>query len=106
MRISDWSSDVCSSDLRDLITHARAFTAVEAIPFVDGEHHRAATLRDQTHQLGVLLADIALRIDDRDDHVRALDRRQRLDDRELFDGFPDARLATEDRKSTRLNSSH
>src|SRR3546814_1466532 len=56
MRISDWSSDVCSSDL---------------------------------------LADIVLRIDDRDDHVRTLDRRQRLDDRELFPGFPDARLAAD-----------
>src|SRR3546814_9580452 len=96
------------------MTKALAFTAVEAISFVDGEHHRAATLRDQTHQLGVLLVDIVLRIDDRDDHVRALDRSQRLDDRELVDGFPDARLATDaggvdqrvrDRKSKRLNSS-
>src|SRR3546814_5405484 len=32
MRISDWSSDVCSSDLRDRRTHARAHSTSRDIP--------------------------------------------------------------------------
>src|SRR3546814_13222115 len=36
MRISDWSSDVCSSDLQPVRTSMMAWLATEAKPIVDG----------------------------------------------------------------------
>src|SRR3546814_5558276 len=92
MRISDWSSDVCSSDLADLAVPARAGEAVAAafrtFGEVDGppfggrlsEQQRGAARR-------VCLVPMV--------HLDDLDI--------IFGAQPRRRL---DRKSTRLNSSH
>src|SRR3546814_6779795 len=85
MRISDWSSDVCSSDLFKL----------EALGLLDRDH---AFLADLFHRLGDLFADdgVAIGRDDADlgDLVRTGDglgtRLQVLDD--LGDGQIDAAL--------------
>src|SRR3546814_10702977 len=46
MRISDWSSDVCSSDLRPRFTAPRAGVArLGADPARSARHHRAADLQ-------------------------------------------------------------
>src|SRR3546814_7598462 len=97
MRISDWSSDVCSSDLR----RERRRTAVnrmEAIGFhIIGKARRAADAADE-HGIFGRGADLG---------HRALDR---LQDRIIAAaGTPADFLICFpilDRKSTRLNSSH
>src|SRR3546814_1335037 len=91
MRISDWSSDVCSSDLHD-----RAHFAISAYgidrDFELGEHlriHRIARFRPIERQM----------------HDAAIARRQQGLEDEIAHVGP-YRRATPDRKSTRLNSSH
>src|SRR3546814_7034247 len=104
MRISDWSSDVCSSDLLDLETlgveHARLGRATggeieDAVAFPDLEGgrgdqrvrrrlplHARFVLRAGLRPIGVAEAAVAI-VDPAGDRQEALDR-----------------------KSTRLNSSH
>src|SRR3546814_3204270 len=88
MRISDWSSDVCSSDLRafGIFDRHREEREVEPRPEpADEEHHFGR---------------------DEQDHAVA---QVQLDDRGVVAGVrfgKGALLASEDRKSTRLNSSH
>src|SRR3546814_7735267 len=91
MRISDWSSDVCSSDLADLVV-AVARVAVRA----------AGALQDRQHQR--LDAGLAVAAGDGDHPGGAgvLHRRGERGQRAL--GVGDQHLR--DRKSTRLNSSH
>src|SRR3546814_6121004 len=100
MRISDWSSDVCSSDLVDLL---------------DGQVGNPAVATDPQHQVDRALAAHAL-------GLRRVLRRIQAVARQVV-GRPVATLAEvgaadrdfetvlshgpgEDRKSTRLNSSH
>src|SRR3546814_7933992 len=90
MRISDWMSDVCSSDLEDRLERADAAT-----------RHAGATgclsatpSRPGLCSLAVLYVGLHL-LDDRNC--------QMLDD-PVADQWADMRA--EDRKSTRLNSSH
>src|SRR3546814_3724286 len=87
MRISDWSSDVCSSDLLDRNRTQCIFADLELHTF-----HR--------EQPGVLLDQRVLRfLEDR--HQRRLIK--------FFEDRADRQTADEfgkDRKSTRLNSSH
>src|SRR3546814_1293820 len=111
MRISDWSSDVCSSDLDDLVQAegARAFEAVleKAEPLINRlwAHEVAAGPLDTPEQRAGLkqrLREIASQIGHED--VRALYGqafRERLD--ALFLSRRPSPAA--DRKSTRLNSS-
>src|SRR3546814_5993740 len=104
MRISDWSSDVCSSDLfdeRDGLSIRRARKAVRCVGGIESgfAHQRlwiAAQCRDQfreeAQQLGMHEVEAGL------DAGLAL-RARRLAHRLLL-------MSTADRKSTRLNSSH
>src|SRR3546814_4634559 len=105
MRISDWSSDVCSSDLGEEGLAGAALVVVD-----DGEVllERALELPGRRHQRRCRPA-----VDEKDDGVVAV---LAADVDPLVDaadprlaGFLDAGRgadALQDRKSTRLNSSH
>src|SRR3546814_2140211 len=101
MRISDWSSDVCSSDLQHLI----AFTLLRrADQLVDRGRLVAGGLivADQVEALAALDL-VGARGAVRDIGVRGVDlveRSANLDDHGRQYG------SVADRKSTRLNSSH
>src|SRR3546814_3567454 len=98
MRISDWSSDVCSSDLllRDHLAAEPLLESVEARGFTP--------LHLSAHEQFAI------------DHRILIERRDQFGERPadlLAATAVDARLAapahdldTKDRKSTRLNSSH
>src|SRR3546814_7337764 len=107
MRISDWSSDVCSSDLDDARQHVAGLAAlllddrepelalagVALLALVEAETDRAEEplqrlLRRVGARAAPLLADIGLA------QRQAVDRQHQAAWRRL------------DRKSTRLNSSH
>src|SRR3546814_6356548 len=90
MRISDWSSDVCSSDLRHALPVAlvaahenSAQGSAIVIAFLDAQRHAVAQLGE--------FADLD----------RCAERA-----RAQFELQPLIGIAREDRKSTRLNSSH
>src|SRR3546814_2723243 len=86
MRISDWSSDVCSSDLRRCsILRERASGRRKAVAGKD----RAALLRNEE---GAERSRFGM--------ARRDEQRDRVTDRRM------AGRGKEDRKSTRLNSSH
>src|SRR3546814_3561977 len=99
MRISDWSSDVCSSDLTRLL-YGRALFGTGARPahIAVGEQRAANPVR------ACFTPDFAR------DHPGLPDTRHRADARGC--GFTTAAppvrsvAARRDRKSTRLNSSH
>src|SRR3546814_6012917 len=58
MRISDWSSDVCSSDLRRSSATARSSAATIFFSWVSATHHTprsARTLRGSVHSLSSLI---------------------------------------------------
>src|SRR3546814_10218067 len=103
MRISDWSSDVCSSDLLEAL--ARAGTVTGFVQALDARLFLAAARGGQRD--GDVLVDVRQVADpDAADllaaelHVRAVVERHALAD-------PRAAVAAPgDRKSTRLNSSH
>src|SRR3546814_2531847 len=103
MRISDWSSDVCSSDLGDHLGHLEprklsALAGLGALRHLDldlaalvqvlGGHAEAS--RGDLLDRGVLV-------------VAVLARREA---RRFSPPSPESDLAPIDRKSTRLNSSH
>src|SRR3546814_8448581 len=48
MRISDWSSDVCSSDLQSLIADARLDVPGDVVRL--GAHHLASRVRHRNHR--------------------------------------------------------
>src|SRR3546814_4829377 len=77
MRISDWSSDVCSSDLITEIFAAMGFTIAEGPDIEDDFHNFTALNIPPEHPA-----------------------------RQMQDTFYLPPRASEDRKSTRLNSSH
>src|SRR3546814_9720843 len=105
MRISDWSSDVCSSDLlgvekqlRSLagVRDARANPASESVTVdYDEGVTDPASLRSMILDCGYHCRGRTV-----PRHVCALDRRVVADDR------AEPERAPPDRKSTRLNSSH
>src|SRR3546814_3684263 len=93
MRISDWSSDVCSSDLPDgdrvvAQAHQDLWTGAD-----DGE---AAQVDEEEEGRGVQPAQRAIEREGRQPERQ----RQALRQHDLKD------VAGQDRKSTRLNSSH
>src|SRR3546814_8739100 len=97
MRISDWSSDVCSSDLREERGEGAAGLGGIRRHFPDGiaEHVGKATVLDE-EAVAVLAA--VEEVDCRGDG-RAARRRDAA-------AGVDGRRQEVDRKSTRLNSSH
>src|SRR3546814_10641483 len=121
MRISDWSSDVCSSDLDLEVTHldkyqpaARCSTGEQKALLLGTVLAHADLVAELAGRRPVLLLDeVAAHLDPR--------RRAALFERlaagggqvwmtgteaALFEAAPDARAWAVDRKSTRLNSSH
>src|SRR3546814_1905275 len=97
MRISDWSSDVCSSDLGDVAHDQVEAARADRLDQLRGQL-RAAHLR-----LQVVGGDLRARDEDAllaVEHVLAAAAEEEGDVRVLL-GLGDA-----DRKSTRLNSSH
>src|SRR3546814_7640248 len=97
MRISDWSSDVCSSGLQNLLTAARTLSQV---------NNQIRSLQNEAQMLAGQAKNLA-RID-----FPQLDRlREKLGEIDRLMGQAqgiDFRVdqLDEDRKSTRLNSSH
>src|SRR3546814_9209888 len=105
MRISDWSSDVCSSDLDRRVDHPASIALVaigpaDALAFVNLDTFFVAELQP---------IKLAVRVDlGRFDTVLASAHIAELD-AAVFEDALDMVIAlrqTEDRKSTRLNSSH
>src|SRR3546814_2822942 len=106
MRISDWSSDVCSSDLRHQGQVERAHRA-EPESDVAQVVRRVAPRTDAGHEAAVLLQvlggvvgvehDAGVEVGEEDDQRRVERQEQRL---------ALAEVDVQDRKSTRLNSSH
>src|SRR3546814_9760891 len=100
MRISDWSADVCSSDLRALV--GAGFH--EDFQLRVGEHDRAhvTAIANQARRL----SKIPLLLQQRRTYRRlGGDQRRQRTGRFLANVMRPV-LAIEDRKSTRLNSSH
>src|SRR3546814_1845099 len=112
MRISDWSSDVCSSDLRaerlDPLGEAVRYAGRgDVAPEGSVVAARERIMRD--HEVAdrlILMERVAVeaRHDVRIYRV-ARQQREQTDDRRL-DQMDRGRFARLDRKSTRLNSSH
>src|SRR3546814_7420108 len=101
MRISDWSSDVCSSDLtgdHGLDRRRCAVAVVELTGKVDAADHRRERQRGQVDAAEVLdvVGDRYQLVDDAGGDRRIAD----IAERRVTDG------ELQDRKSTRLNSSH
>src|SRR3546814_6367732 len=104
MRISDWSSDVCSSDLiGDHLAGPRK-------GFVDAPQRtaRVAVRQRRLARSGIALAPLPRAVDAQHEEgqpARAdpLQRGQPV--RDLFEPGAEAPLEQQDRKSTRLNSS-
>src|SRR3546814_4024309 len=109
MRISDWSSDVCSSDLTDVVLCVFPPPSMRGLIEVDAEIAR---------KMAHLMYCQAAAGDDHLTNVGArsalerlawflLDLRDRLEQRSMIEGdscpIP---LTQSDRRSTRLNSSH
>src|SRR3546814_5582986 len=98
MRISDWSSDVCSSDLEGaglagaLARRCAALRTSRPLGNLDGQRG-AAVLHDQLRNPCGLLADEHIQCE-----LSGLDHVERL--------LPHGGGSGVDRKSTRLNSSH
>src|SRR3546814_10594917 len=130
MRISDWSSDVCSSDLRDLSEQRRRWRGGLVVVSHDRRLLESMARIIELSDLGLrsygggysLYADIkaqerALAIEkldrrkaERRREVHALTQQRERLDRRQSRGAKDAAKANQaailDRKSTRLNSSH
>src|SRR3546814_10065634 len=102
MRISDWSSDVCSSDLALALLHLPLHAAADLL--FDLEHAEFALHEGEDHLQplrGSILDEQCLLVCDLDVEIagnRIGEARGVVDLRELDRGL--------DRKSTRLNSSH
>src|SRR3546814_10685577 len=88
MRISDWSSDVCSSDLRDSVTTVAKLNR--------GAQHDFLFAFGEDDALGIVARGF---IGEREN------RRGRVEPR-AQPGAIFAQILDRDRKSTRLNSSH
>src|SRR3546814_6021483 len=103
MRISDWSSDVCSSDLipfgtvGDIIV-ARIARLRQRAPVV-----LATQIAVAPADIGLVHARLALLIGTGEQDADRVVREGAADDPRYFGGD---RIAVVDRKSTRLNSSH
>src|SRR3546814_4272981 len=132
MRISDWSSDVCSSDLwtldasrRDLATPMQGYNDFNTVATRYPNSRYAADARQRMVALCNLFArhdiEVGLYYLRRGANVSAVERAKYLLETypqseyqndavallaAAYTGLGNETLATEDRKSTRLNSSH
>src|SRR3546814_7073084 len=107
MRISDWSSDVCSSDL---LAAGRLVVIVERLHPALARHRRAAGKHRIEQLLLVVEIIIEQRVMDADALGDVLERHavQAVSREQIFGGIEDllGRFRAADRKSTRMNSSH
>src|SRR3546814_5409079 len=104
MRISDWSSDVCSSDLADPhggaeLLHLGRIHHARMIVFVAGERRAMALDRIGDEQGRLVVFSTVERLDQRLDAMPA-EIGHELGQRLVI------KAVEQDRKSTRLNSSH
>src|SRR3546814_8632700 len=117
MRISDWSSDVCSSDLGSLrqILGNATLSAVLSQERTEILRDLRESVDEETRRFGIALVDVRIRRADLPDETResVYNRMRSEREREAAEfraqGFEQAQritAAAEDRKSTRLNSSH
>ena len=67
--------------------------ALHQIPFVDGDHERAALALDQIGDAQILLLELVLRVHHQHDDFGEADRAQRVRDRQLFQLLLDPRAA-------------
>src|SRR3546814_9416962 len=108
MRISDWSSDVCSSDLAKAESPANRFAGLLRIPSfsaasVAGAAHQAEEEHEHVDEVEIEVQRphhdrFAHKVGAADVEIHALDLLR------VIGG--EAREHEQDRKSTRLNSSH
>src|SRR3546814_1584792 len=100
MRISDWSSDVCSSDLKSTISRIlfRFYDVLDGAVRIDGQDIRGVIQSSLRAAIGIVPQDTVLFNDTIGYNIRY--GRPEASDAEMVEA---ARL---DRKSTRLNSSH
>src|SRR3546814_4798417 len=110
MRISDWSSDVCSSDLAILDSEGLAADPTKWTPYGDNESFYGVVENQQAHPVPALVEKVTNGIDailERKVLEDGIDIRSPEAPRSVRDAldryFSDHR---KDRKSTRLNSSH
>src|SRR3546814_7704936 len=105
MRISDWSSDVCSSDLVEQVS-AATVTGLRPILGARAGNAAASAYRLQDHAIGSLIAggngDCAIRVGSGEVHCPACARSAGS----AIAAGDGAGHGDGDRKSTRLNSSH
>src|SRR3546814_1276325 len=100
MRISDWSSDVCSSDL---LARNDVLDAIEDVHYLEARQDTLQWQRDQADVRGG--AEQALL--DAQRATFALDAKARREDLDALElRAPNDGVLMLDRKSTRLNSSH
>src|SRR3546814_6606840 len=98
MRISDWSSDVCSSDLALVYVDLPKDAGLTAGQFVEGAF--------ETGQHAVLsVPESAIVLRDGHSYVMTLDAQHIVHQLKVTTGVRNGELIA-DRKSTRLNSSH
>src|SRR3546814_8074729 len=103
MRISDWSSDVCSSDLFREVGQAMLGEAQKA--FLERAEARFKQSEESAGQnLKALLSPVHERLEKYEQAVAKVEAKRR-DAFGMLHGQI-AALGLEDRKSTRLNSSH
>ena len=74
--------------------HIVTLARLHAVPLVQRDDQRSAAFQHETKQIQIVFDHAFTRIHDEDDHVRVLDRLQRLDHRELFHGLEDLAAAT------------
>src|SRR3546814_4221140 len=101
MRISDWSSDVCSSDLDTVIVAG----GIEVVPAGAGTIGYLQTIARHSRRLAAICNGAFILA-----QAGLLDGRRATTHwasaRLLRERFPAVKVDEEDRKSTRLNSSH
>src|SRR3546814_9475954 len=111
MRISDWSSDVCSSDLGDRrgrlaesLCHIRSFLVLVAGSGAEQERVSAALARTRHGGQALKQRQVLLVFQQVAGHQGQVDKFSTL--RDMINWCIDKPNQGEDRKSTRLNSSH
>src|SRR3546814_8124154 len=103
MRISDWSSDVCSSDLASIQVH---FDDNRLLPLLYGEHDKHLAQIERKLGISLISRSNHLAISGPSDSTDVARVALRKLYRDLKRGHVVDAAEIEDRKSTRLNSSH
>src|SRR3546814_4607393 len=109
MRIRDWSSDVCSSDLIDLLAAADFHHFLGRYQHFFEKIAHALLRRGIADRLGDLLFEVRIHMDDvpaRRHRQLPMPRTSCTPRRRIESTVKKNSAATRDRKSTRLNSSH